>query len=168
MSLPETTGAYRLFADGGEEHWFNGALIILKATAEQTNGNFTIVEFRMPRNFANPLHYHTTEDEFFYVVSGSLRFQLDDDVVEAPEGSLVWGPRNIKHAFRVDSEEARMLLMFGPAGNIESFFRGGAKPARSFEIPPPNEKFIDLAALRDLGAKHGQRHVGPPPIPDRG
>ncbi len=167
MSLPETIGAYRLFADEGEEHWFNHGLIILKATAEQTNGNFTIVEFRMPKGFANPLHYHTTEDEFFYVISGELRFQLGDEVIEAREGSLVYGPRDIQHAFRVDSPEARMLLIFGPAGNIESFFREGAKPARSLELPPADETFADLATLRELGAKYGQRHVGPPPLPDK-
>jgi quercetin dioxygenase-like cupin family protein len=167
MSLPGGADAYRLLNDEGEEHWFNGALIILKATAEQTNGNFTIVEFRMPQDFANPLHYHTTEDEFFYVISGELRFQLDDEIVDAPAGSLVWGPRDVKHAFRVDSPEARMLLMFGPGGNIESFFREGAKPARSLEIPPPDEEFIGVPALRDLGAKYGQRHLGPPPIPPR-
>ena len=167
MSLPDTSGAYRLFTDEGEEHWFNHGLIIFKATAEQTNGNFTIVEFRMQQGFANPLHYHTTEDEFFYVISGELRFQLGEEIVEAREGSLVWGPRGIQHAFRVDSAEARMLLIFGPAGNIESFFREGSKPARSFEIPPADEPFIGIETLRDLGAKYGQRHVGPPPIPDK-
>jgi hypothetical protein len=57
-------------------------------------------------------------------------------VIEAVAGSLVYGPRDVAHAFHVDSAEARLLLIFGPAG-VEGFFREGGKPARSLGLPPP-------------------------------
>jgi len=87
--------------------------------------------------------------------------RLGDDVVEAVAGSLVYGPRGIAHAFRVDSEEARLLLLFGPGG-VEGFFREGGKPARSNGLPPAGEEFLDREALKEIGGRYHQEFVGPP------
>ena len=65
MSLPHTTGAYSLGPDDGEILWFNGALGLLRATADQTEGRFAAFELRPPKGFASPLHSHKSEDEFF-------------------------------------------------------------------------------------------------------
>jgi quercetin dioxygenase-like cupin family protein len=128
MSLPQTTGGYGLGPGEGEAVWFNGGLGLLKATGDQTEGRFAAIEFLVPKGFASPLHIHRKEDEFFVVLSGEVRVRHGDDVMEAVAGSLIYGPRNIPHAFRVDSEEARLLLFFGPSG-VEGFFREGGKPA---------------------------------------
>jgi len=82
-------------------------------------------------------------------------------VIEAVAGSLVYGPRDVAHAFRVDSDEARLLLFFGPAG-VERFFREAGKPARSVGLPPADEQFIDLGALMKIGNSYGQEYVGSP------
>jgi quercetin dioxygenase-like cupin family protein len=102
--------------DGGEALWFNGALGLLRATADQTDGRFAAFELRRPKGFAAPLHAHRDEDEFFLVLSGQIRLQHGDEVVEADAGSLAYTPRGIGHSFRVDSDDARLLLFFGPAG----------------------------------------------------
>lgn len=62
------------------------------------------------------------------VLADEVRVKHAETVIEAVAGSLVYGPRNIAHGFRVDSEEARLLLFFGPAG-VEGFFREGGKVA---------------------------------------
>ena len=97
---------------------------------ELTEGRYAALELSAPKGFASPLHIHRTEDEFFIVLSGEVRVRHGEEVIEAVAGSLVYGPRDIAHAFRVDSEEARILLIFGPGG-VEGFFREGGKPARS-------------------------------------
>ncbi|PZR65210.1 MAG: hypothetical protein DLM71_00105 [Chloroflexi bacterium] len=84
------------------------------------------MQLRAPKDFASPLHIHHDEDEFFVVLSGEVRVQHGDSVIEAVSGSLIYGPRNVAHAFRVDSAEARLLLFFGPAG-VEGFFRVRAR-----------------------------------------
>jgi hypothetical protein len=81
--------------------------------------------------------------------------------MEAVAGSLVYGPRDVPHAFRVDSTEARLLLFFGPAG-VEGFFREGGKPARSLGLPPAGEQFLDKEALKAIGSRFNQEFVGPP------
>jgi hypothetical protein len=95
------------------------------------------------------------------VLSGEVRVKHGETVIEAVAGSLVYGPRNVAHAFRVDSAEARLLLFFGPAG-VEGFFHEAGKPARSVGLPPANEQFIDREALMQIGNRYGQEYVGPP------
>lgn len=151
--------------DEGEALWFNGGLGLLKATTAQTDGRFAAMELRAPKGFASPLHIHRAEDEFFVVLSGEVRVQHGDTVIEAVAGSMVYGPRDIAHAFRVDSEEARMLLFFGPGG-VEGFFRDAGKPAGSVALPPLDEQFIDKSALMEIGARYKQEFVGPP-LPPR-
>ena len=79
--------------DDGEALWFNGGLGILKVTAEQTEGQFTAYELRIPKGFAAPLHSHKNEDEFFIVLSGEVRLRHGDEVVEAVPGSFAFTPR---------------------------------------------------------------------------
>jgi quercetin dioxygenase-like cupin family protein len=161
MSLPETNGGYQVGPGEGEALWFNGGLGVLKATGDQTDGRFAVMDLLAPKGFASPLHIHRDEDEFFTVLSGEVRVQHGEAVTEAVAGSLVYGPRNVAHAFRVDSAEARLLLFFGPAG-VERFFREGGKPARSLGLPPADEQFLDKDALTEIARRYNQEFVGPP------
>jgi len=76
MSLPNTTDGYEVGPDEGEALWFNGALLLVKASADQTGGRFAAVEFVATKGFASPQHIHQNDDEFFLVLSGQVRFQL--------------------------------------------------------------------------------------------
>lgn len=161
VSLPATTSGYALGPDDGEALWFNGGLGLLKATADQTEGRFTAFELRLPKGFAAPLHVHKNEDEFFLVLSGEIRVQHGDDIIEGVAGSLAYSPRGMSHSFHVDSQEARLLLFFGPAG-VEGFFREVATPARSFGPPPADEPVPDRDTLVQIMTRHDQTVVGPP------
>jgi quercetin dioxygenase-like cupin family protein len=161
MSLPRTTGGYEVGPGEGEALWFNGGLGLLKATGDQTEGRFAAMELLAPKGFASPLHIHRREDEFFVVLSGEVRVQHGETVIEAVAGSVVYGPRDVAHAFHVDSAEARLLLFFGPAG-VEGFFREGGKPARSLGLPPADEQFLDKQLLKEIAGRYDQEFVGPP------
>jgi quercetin dioxygenase-like cupin family protein len=163
-SLPATSTGFMLGPDDGEALWFNGALGLLKATAEQTDGRYAVYELRMPRGFGPPQHVHALEDEFFLVLEGEVRLQHGEEVVEAGPGTLAYTPRGVGHAFKADSDGARLLLFFGPAG-VESFFREVATPARSFGLPPIDEPVPDRDALVALMSQHSQTIVGPPLAP---
>lgn len=161
LPLPSTTSGYTLGPDDGDALWFNGALGLLKATAEQTEGRFTAFELRLPKGFAAPLHVHSAEEEFFLVLSGEIRIQHGDEVFGGITGSLAYTPRGISHSFHVDSHEARLLLFFGPAG-VEGFFREVATPARWFGPPPADEPVPDRDTIIEIMSRHGQTVVGPP------
>lgn len=152
---------FALGRDQGEARWFNGALIIVKAGAETTDGRYAAVEFRAAKGFAAPLHTHRDEDEVFLVLDGNVRLQLDDAIIEGEPGTLVYSTRGTRHSFHIDSDEARLLLSFGPAG-VERFFREGSVPARSLELPRSDEKLPDRQTIMEIATRYGQQFVGPP------
>jgi mannose-6-phosphate isomerase-like protein (cupin superfamily) len=84
---------------------------------------FSLVEHPMsPRALAAPLHRHTREDEYSFVLEGRMGALLGDDVVEAGPGDLVHKPRNQWHTFwNAGDEPCRILEIISPAG-FERFF----------------------------------------------
>lgn len=85
-----------------------------KATGASTNGDLTLIESRTTGGA--PLHVHTREDEYFYVLEGTLKVRLDDDVFEAGPRSFVFLPRGIPHEWDVVGDEATLLMLTVPAG----------------------------------------------------
>ena len=62
----------------GEQRWFFGGLVEVKASAADTGGQYTLLDITMPANAAAPLHVHHTEDEGFYVLEGSVTVHVGD------------------------------------------------------------------------------------------
>jgi mannose-6-phosphate isomerase-like protein (cupin superfamily) len=101
---------------------------------------FSLVEHPMsPRALAAPLHRHTREDEYSYVLEGRMGALLGDDVVEAGPGDLVHKPRDQWHTFwNAGDEPCRILEIISPAG-FEHFFHelsdmGGSTSASPEEL----------------------------------
>jgi mannose-6-phosphate isomerase-like protein (cupin superfamily) len=84
---------------------------------------FSLVEHPMsPRALAAPLHRHTREDEYSYVLEGRMGALLGDEVLVADPGDLVFKPRNQWHTFwNAGDEPTRILEIISPAG-FERFF----------------------------------------------
>jgi quercetin dioxygenase-like cupin family protein len=110
----------------GEALWFLGFLTSVKASTESTSGRVAVIEHPGPRGAGSPLHVHHGEGEWFYVLEGELTFRVGGEVIDAPAGSFVYGPREIPHTFTVSSEQARFLLVAEPAGTAS---RSSALPA---------------------------------------
>jgi quercetin dioxygenase-like cupin family protein len=101
---------------------FGSGFINLIATAEQTNGQFGMIDFVIEPGHEPPLHVHEREDELFYVLDGQVEFILDTEVIARERGGSVFLPRGIPHTFRVRSADARLLSLFTPGG-FEEYFR---------------------------------------------
>jgi mannose-6-phosphate isomerase-like protein (cupin superfamily) len=88
-----------------------------------TDERFSLVEHPMSaRALAAPLHRHTREDEYSYVIEGRMGALLGDDVLEAGPGDLVFKPRGEWHTFwNAGDEPCRILEIIAPAG-FERFF----------------------------------------------
>jgi quercetin dioxygenase-like cupin family protein len=151
-------------ADEGEARWFIGALAIIKSTGEETGGAMAVVELRAAEGFGSPLHVHTLEEEWFYVVEGALTIWVGGQVIEAPAGSFVFGPKDVPHTFVVRSPEARFLLGTQPAG-FDEFIRAASTPAERLELPPVPPSEADLEAVVPIAAEYGMEITGPPGIP---
>ena len=92
-------------------------------TEETHAGGFSLVEHPLPpRRLAAPLHKHTREDEYSYVLEGRMGALLGDDVVYAEPGDLVHKPRDQWHTFwNAGDEPCRILEIIAPGG-FEDFF----------------------------------------------
>jgi hypothetical protein len=66
----------------------------------------------------------------------------------------------VPHAYRVESEEARWLVITTPAG-FDAFVREVAVPAPADELPPAGRPF-DPAVLGQAAAKVGIEILGAP------
>jgi quercetin dioxygenase-like cupin family protein len=148
----------------GEALWFLGSLVTMKATAETTGGRVMVNENLAPRGAGSPLHVHHREDEWFYVIEGQLTFWVGGEVIDAPAGSFVYGPRDIPHTFVVSSEQARFLLVTEP-GDFGGFMRALSEPAQRLEIPPAPTEPPDMGAMTMIADQYGIEILGPPGIP---
>ncbi|HEV3229558.1 MAG TPA: cupin domain-containing protein, partial [Solirubrobacteraceae bacterium] len=111
----------------------------------ESGGGFSLVEHPMSaRALAAPLHRHSREDEYSYVLEGRLGALLGDEVVIGSPGDLVFKPRNQWHTFwNAGDEPARILEIISPAG-FERFFAELVELGGVTQVPP--EVFGDLCA----------------------
>jgi mannose-6-phosphate isomerase-like protein (cupin superfamily) len=114
----------------------------------ETGESFSLVEHPMsPRALAAPLHLHTREDEYSFVLEGRMGALLGDEVVEAGPGDLVFKPRDQWHTFwNAGDEPCRILEIIAPAG-FERFFQQLSDMGGAINVDPDE--------LTALGARYG-------------
>ncbi|MDQ3080757.1 MAG: cupin domain-containing protein [Gemmatimonadota bacterium] len=113
-----------------------------------SGGGFSLVEHPIPpRALGAPLHRHSREDEYSYVLEGRVGALLGEEVVIGEPGDLIFKPRGQWHSFwNAGDEPARILEIISPAG-FERYFdeivdMGGSANA-------------DAQTLRDLASRYG-------------
>jgi quercetin dioxygenase-like cupin family protein len=152
----------------GKSFWFLGTLMTLKASAETTNGAFSLIEQVAPVGFAPPVHIHHAEDEAFYILEGQATYFAGDAVIQAQAGSYVYLPRDVPHSFLVGgSSPVRLLQWTYPAG-VEKFFVELGTPTNDLILPPPASPEMlksGIERLLELAPKYQLEIVGPPPSP---
>jgi mannose-6-phosphate isomerase-like protein (cupin superfamily) len=112
-------------------------------------GRCALVEHPLPpRALAAPLHRHSREDEYSFVLEGRLGALLGDHTVYAGPGDLVCKPRGQWHTFwNAGDVPARILEIISPAG-FEAFF-GELVDLEAGPAPP------DAAVVMALAARYG-------------
>lgn len=91
--------------------------------AGDSGGGFSLVEHLMPpRTLAAPLHRHTLEDEYSYVLEGRVGALLGEEEVFGEAGDLIFKPRDQWHTFwNAGDVPARILEIISPGGFEEAF-----------------------------------------------
>ena len=85
----------------------------VKASVASTGGQFTLIE--SDTDGGAPMHIHSREDEYFYVVEGTITVTCGDQTFEVGPRGFVFLPRNIPHSWDVIGERATVLMMTVPA-----------------------------------------------------
>ena len=119
----------------------SGPRVLLRS--EESNGEVSIIETAPPPGAGPALHEHDF-DEAFYILEGTLTFQLRDELVEVGPGEMTFAPRGVPHTFaNLSDAPARQLIVCTPAGFERYFARMAAErqgtdpPAWALQPIPP-------------------------------
>ncbi len=103
-----------------------------------------------------PPHSHRHNEEFFYVVEGSIGYSVDNESRELAPGQWMSTPRGSVHAFRnTGTQTARALVVLTPDIGAQ-YFRDVAKVVNAGGPP-------DRAKLLEVMARYGLVAAAPPP-----
>jgi len=101
----------------------NANVLDVKISGSDTNGDLAIFEqTSLSQGKGTPLHIHHFQDEIFYVIEGSYKFQVGDDKYDLAIGDSIFLPRKVAHAWTQVSVKGKMIVTFQPAGKLENFF----------------------------------------------
>ncbi len=98
-----------------------GFQMSVKATNEETDGAFSLLEAIEPPDFGPPLHTHHDAAEAFYVLEGEYIIFIDGREFVSPAGSFIFIPAGVPHGFRVGHSASRKLNLYTPAAMVGYF-----------------------------------------------
>jgi hypothetical protein len=73
--------------------------VVFKVSGVDTGGAFAVVEHPIEPGRLVPPHVHLHEDEYSYVLEGTIGARLGDHEVVAGPGSYLFKPRGLMHTF---------------------------------------------------------------------
>lgn len=108
-------------------------------TGRESGGRVGVFELALdPGAPGAALHEHHRLAETFYVLEGVVALRLEERLVHAPAGALMFVPPRTAHAFANPfAAPARVLLVFTEPGEREQFFEGLAHYASGADRPSP-------------------------------
>ena len=120
-------------AQGGESTTF-------LTTGDETDGRVSVYDSVLPAGNGAPMHFHETDDEIFYVITGLVEFEVSGQIMVARPGDLALAGPGVPRRFRA-LEDSRLLVINVPGGPSEGFLRD----VTSLDGPPTEadkERFV--------------------------
>jgi mannose-6-phosphate isomerase-like protein (cupin superfamily) len=129
-----------------------GVSITFLASAEDTGGHWSLLEYTAPPQFKGPApHWHKRTTEAFYIVEGQLSMQIGERIIEAQMGSFVLvAPREIHVWSNPQITPCKFLVFVSPSG-LEGYFDEVATLMQDEVTWPPADmsKVVALAEKFD-------------------
>lgn len=127
----------------------------LLATGAETGGTYSQMEAWVPPGGGPPPHVHSREEEAFFILEGTITFQLENERIVAGPGAFLNMPIGSEHCFKNETDKpARMLLTVAPAGLEQMFLEAGHVLDDETTQPPPVTP-EDIARLLAVAPKYG-------------
>ena len=126
--------------------------VLVKASAEDTDGAFAVLEETVGPGGGGPLHVHHHSNELIYVLEGEFRFRLGERLTSGTAGTLAFIPKGVAHNWQnIGHRPGRMLFVLEPAG-----FEKCLEAVSRIAVPQR-----DLATLKLVYQKHDADVLGP-------
>ena len=131
----------------------NSNILDVKISGNDTDGDLAIFEqTSLSPGKGTPLHIHQAQDEIFYVIEGSYKFQVGESKYNLTDGESIFLPRQVAHSWTQVSEKGKMTVTMQPAGKLENFFITMA----ALDHEPSQQEIAKIFADNDMQV------VGPP------
>src|SRR5215469_7402487 len=161
MTPPESLAFARGRSSLDRSVWYSGWLLTFLATAEETRGQFALIQATARKGNVPPRHIHSREEETFYVLEGEMTVSVGERTFKATPGTLVCLPRNVAHSFAIESEQLRTLILLTPAG-LEGFFKEFSVPAPALTLPPADEPaYSEVQRMLEAAPRYGLEFLFP-------
>ena len=132
-----------------------GEETLVKVGPDDSDGQLAAFHLVAPPMSGPPLHVHSREDEWFYVVEGELVFEIEGERATVGPGGSVWLRRGVVHRYQNFTDRDARLLIITTPGRFHDFF-----VEMSAGTPPGGMPSMEL--LTALDAKYGFTTLGPP------
>jgi mannose-6-phosphate isomerase-like protein (cupin superfamily) len=132
----------------------SGFSMSVKATDDETDGMFTLLEADEPPNFGPPMHIHHGIAEAFYVLEGEYIIFIRDAEHRCPTGSFIFIPAETPHGFRVGNVASRKLNLYLPASMV-GYFDDLSEAMKAGEADPER--------LSEIASRYSVEVIGPVP-----
>ena len=107
------------------QYWAFGDRFRFLITGDESGGSYSALEVVVtPDNGPGP-HTHSDAEEQFYVLEGTLTFQVGDQTFQASAGDFIHIPRGTVHSFTNSHLPAKLLAIYAPAGDEKLFLDHG-------------------------------------------
>lgn len=132
-----------------------GGTVWIKISTAATDGAFAVFEGTTRPLEGPPLHLHREQDEWWYILDGEYRFEVDGQEIIARTGDTVFAPRGSRHTFQnIGNHTGRTLTTVIPGG-LDVFFE-------ELEMIAPDGNITDPGPVAALFEKHDLELLGPP------
>ena len=151
---------------GGNAHQFTpGELFTWKTLGAENGGAMDFGELSVEPAVGVPQHIHHAHDEAFYILNGTFRFKVGDDIAEVSVGTFVFIPRGTSHAWtNIGGEAGRVALIFTPGG-MSGFFEELEPFIHDLMVGMDDMSRVDPAVLAEVETifrRYQYEMLGPP------
>jgi mannose-6-phosphate isomerase-like protein (cupin superfamily) len=132
-----------------------GEEVLVQVSPGDSNGELALFQATVPPHSGPPLHVHSREDEWFFVLSGELLFEVDGERHTVSSGGSVYLRRGVAHTYQNFTGAEAQLLVATTPGEFFNFFV-------ELDHATPLTGLPSAEVLSAVCEKYGMTILGPP------
>jgi quercetin dioxygenase-like cupin family protein len=132
-----------------------GSEVFVKVASADTDGAFAIFNHAVAPAYGPPLHRHSREDEWFYVLNGEITLETDGQRIVLRKGDSAFAPRGTVHTYKNFTNAVAEILVLVTPGAFNQLFEELSLLDNQVSASNPAE-------IEQLANKYGIEILGPP------
>jgi quercetin dioxygenase-like cupin family protein len=132
-----------------------GTEVLVKLANADSDGAAAIFSHAVAPMSGPPLHRHSREDEWFYVLDGEITLEIEGQRIALRRGGSAFAARGSAHTFQNFSDAPAEILVVVTPGGFNEFFE-------ELSLFSQQASVSDKAGIEPIARKFGIEILGPP------